>query len=52
MPHLDPMETADSPTRLVAELEKLADLRRSGMLDDAEFAAAKARVLNGGHPDS
>jgi hypothetical protein len=31
----------------VADLERLDELHRSGVLDDAEFAAAKNRVLNG-----
>lgn len=30
---------------LTAELSKLADLHASGVLTDAEFAAAKARLL-------
>ena len=30
---------------LLAQLERLAQLRSAGMLDDAEFAAAKARLL-------
>lgn len=30
------------------ELQKLQELRDSGAIDDEEFAAAKARVLNGG----
>ena len=29
----------------VAQLAKLGELRQSGVLDDAEFAAAKARLL-------
>ncbi|BDV32189.1 SHOCT domain-containing protein [Microbacterium terricola] len=31
---------------IVAELQKLAALRDAGVLDDAEFAAAKARLLS------
>ncbi|MCI2956618.1 SHOCT domain-containing protein [Agromyces atrinae] len=30
---------------LVAELQKLGTLHQQGLLDDAEFAAAKARLL-------
>ncbi|WP_448261928.1 SHOCT domain-containing protein [Microbacterium aurum] len=30
---------------VVAELQKLAALKDAGALDDAEFAAAKARLL-------
>lgn len=30
---------------LIAELTKLADLKAAGILDDAEFAAAKAKLL-------
>ncbi|TQJ30244.1 SHOCT domain-containing protein [Microbacterium sp. SLBN-146] len=30
---------------LVAELQKLAALKEAGILDDAEFAAAKAKLL-------
>src|SRR5215213_6387269 len=33
------------------ELRKLQDLREAGTLSDDEFAAAKATVLAGGHPD-
>jgi hypothetical protein len=30
---------------LLTQLQQLADLKSAGMLDDAEFAAAKARLL-------
>ncbi|MEZ5382221.1 MAG: SHOCT domain-containing protein [Microthrixaceae bacterium] len=30
---------------LMDELQKLADMKASGLLDDAEFAAAKAKLL-------
>jgi len=30
---------------IVAELQKLASLKEAGILDDAEFAAAKAKLL-------
>ncbi len=33
------------PSDLVAKLRELAELRDAGVLDDAEFAAAKAQVL-------
>ena len=32
---------------LAEELERLAELRRQGLLDDAEFTAAKQRILGG-----
>ena len=31
----------------IATLQKLADLHKSGVLTDEEFAAQKAKVLNG-----
>jgi hypothetical protein len=31
---------------LMAQLSKLADLKAAGILDDAEFAAAKAKLLS------
>ncbi|MCT9933878.1 SHOCT domain-containing protein [Planotetraspora sp. A-T 1434] len=34
---------------LVGELERLAALHRAGQLDDAEYSAAKKRLLNGSH---
>jgi hypothetical protein len=33
---------------LTDELQKLADMHRNGQLTDGEYAAAKARLLNGG----
>jgi hypothetical protein len=30
---------------LMAQLQQLADMRQAGILDDAEFAAAKAKLL-------
>jgi Short C-terminal domain len=33
---------------VAAELERLVALRSSGMLDDEEFRAAKARIIHGG----
>ena len=32
---------------LVSQLQKLADLKAAGVLDEADFAAAKAKVLAG-----
>ena len=32
---------------MTSELERLASLHSSGVLSDDEFAAAKAKVLNG-----
>ena len=29
----------------MTELQKLADMKAAGLLDDAEFAAAKAKLL-------
>eukprot|EP00931_Biecheleriopsis_adriatica_P108707 TRINITY_DN83035_c0_g1_i1.p1 TRINITY_DN83035_c0_g1~~TRINITY_DN83035_c0_g1_i1.p1 ORF type:complete len:360 (-),score=50.04 TRINITY_DN83035_c0_g1_i1:71-1117(-) len=45
--------TRKDPSELVAELERLASLRMSGMLSENEFAAAKQCVLRGseGMPD-
>lgn len=34
-------------TDVIAQLKQLADLKAAGVLDDAEFAAAKAKVLAG-----
>jgi hypothetical protein len=42
-----PPPAADSESDLIAELTKLGDLKASGVLDDAEFAAAKAKLLAG-----
>jgi len=39
--------TPDPPLDTVTALKELAELRASGMVDDAEFAAAKAKVLDG-----
>lgn len=35
----------DPHDELMAKLEQLADLKAAGVLDDAEFAAAKAKLL-------
>ena len=32
---------------MASQLQKLADMHASGLLDDAEFAAAKARLIGG-----
>jgi hypothetical protein len=40
-------ETARSGTGIAAELERLAALHASGVLDEDEFRAAKARILGG-----
>ncbi|MCW3066446.1 MAG: hypothetical protein JWN32_3618, partial [Solirubrobacterales bacterium] len=37
--------TAPAPTDDLDKLEKLADLKAKGVLTDAEFAAAKAKIL-------
>ena len=34
------------PTDLIGELQKLAALQQAGVLTDAEFAAAKAKLLS------
>ena len=42
-----PMVGAPDPRRdTVTALKELAELRASGMIDDAEFAVAKAKVLD------
>ncbi|MFC4534000.1 SHOCT domain-containing protein [Sphaerisporangium dianthi] len=38
-----------APSDLVGQLERLSALHADGRLDDAEYAAAKARLLNGSH---
>jgi putative oligomerization/nucleic acid binding protein len=52
MPSADPPEADDSSQNMVAErlaaLERLASLRDSGVLTDAEFEAEKVKVLAGG----
>ena len=40
-----PAAPAAPPVDIVAELQKLAALKDAGILNDAEFAAAKARLL-------
>jgi hypothetical protein len=46
-----PTAAAPAATDTVSELEKLSDLRTQGVLSEAEFESAKARVL-GGSPSS
>ena len=41
-----PPAAAAPAVEVVAELQKLAALKEQGILDDAEFAAAKARLLS------
>lgn len=38
---------AEGGTDMMAELQKLADLKGAGLLTDEEFSAAKAKVLAG-----
>ena len=40
-----PTPAPAAPVDLVAELQKLGDLKSQGLLSDAEFEAAKARLL-------
>lgn len=40
-----PAPAAPADDDVVAKLEQLAQLKAQGVLDDAEFAAAKARLL-------
>lgn len=46
-PAAAPAAAAGGQDDLIAELTKLGDLKAAGVLDDAEFAAAKARLLAG-----
>jgi hypothetical protein len=41
-------DPAQKTTGVAAELERLVALHLSGMLDDEEFRAAKARIIHGG----
>jgi len=43
-----PPSAAGDDQDLIAELTKLGELKAAGVLDDAEFTAAKARLLAGG----
>lgn len=42
-----PMAAPPAGDDLLANLSQLADLKAAGVLDDAEFAAAKAKLLAG-----
>lgn len=44
-PAAPPNAPASSGGDLMAQLQQLADLKNAGLLDDAEFTAAKARLL-------
>ncbi len=44
-------EPAPEPAGLVADLARLADLRAAGTLSEAEFAAAKARLIGQGESE-
>lgn len=44
-PAAAPAPAAPPGDDMLAQLQQLADLKAAGVLDDAEFAAAKARVL-------
>ncbi|WP_248960958.1 SHOCT domain-containing protein [Sphaerisporangium perillae] len=46
---LTPVDAPAGADDLVDRLERLAALHAAGRLDDAEYAAAKARLLNGSH---
>ncbi len=49
-PAAAPAASAAAPAAgddMVAQLQKLADLKAAGVLSDEEFAAAKAKVLAG-----
>ena len=40
------LQAASSPPDLTAKLQQLADLKAAGVLSDAEFASAKAKLLS------
>jgi hypothetical protein len=42
-----PAPAAAAPPDVVAQLQGLADLKRQGILTEAEFSAQKARILAG-----
>ncbi len=44
-PAAAPVATAPPADDLMAQLSRLADMKAQGLLTDAEFAAAKARLL-------
>jgi len=45
VPPVEPAQPPTSATDTVAQLAQLGELRQTGVLDDAEFAAAKAKLL-------
>jgi hypothetical protein len=44
-PEPAPVAAAPAEDDLIAQLQQLADLKAQGLLDDAEFASAKAKLL-------
>ena len=40
-----PAAAAPAPDDAVAQITKLGELKAAGLIDDAEFAAAKAKIL-------
>ena len=44
-PAAPPPPATGGTDSLIDQLEKLADMKANGLLDDAEYAAAKARLL-------
>jgi hypothetical protein len=46
-PPQDDADDADDADDMIAQLEKLGQLRDKGILTDAEFAEQKARLLSG-----
>jgi hypothetical protein len=44
-PYAQPQQSAQPGTDVVSQLKQLADLRASGAISDAEFAAAKRQLL-------
>lgn len=44
-PAAPPGQAAPAGNDLMSQLQQLADLKAAGVLDDAEFAAAKAKLL-------
>ncbi len=49
IPHavIETLAAASGQSDLIAQLQQLAQLKQAGVLSDAEFEAAKARLLNG-----
>lgn len=42
-----PPESAPAPVDPIEQLQRLGDLRQQGILTEEEFAAEKAKILNG-----